>query len=379
VDRDGNPVVKVQVVIAPVDENQRSYPVKTNKNGEYFAMVRSAAYKIEFVSEMWTLDTLTMVIESRRSNVPGVPESGGKMRPIYDWSGKIIPGQPAPPVQVAADDRATVDLVVVAPEVLRKEQIDMLLARTAQALNRDDREAAMGTVKELLEKDPDDVLGLTLRAYIHAQEGNLEAAEVDLLAALEHDPSMYDAQYQLATVYRSTDRIDQAVEAYGRAAADADSGENKAKALLSIGELERDAGNMDRAIEAFEQAIVANPELKQVVAPELASLYTAAGDIERATEWIEAAGTGGAVDPALQYNVGVAHFNKKEWEQAAECFRTVLSVKPELADAHKNLATALLNLGQQDESLEHFRRYLALQPEADDAGQIQALVDNLSQ
>lgn len=377
-DGDGNPVPKAQVRIAPFeDEELRTYPVKTNAKGKFFARVGNGEYTATVQAEGWAPASMTIVIESRREDEPGKQLMRGKLHPVYEWSGKIVPGQEPARIAIGPEDRATVDFVVVDPETLREEQTGRLLALTAGALERGDRAEAMRAVEDLLTATPDDPLGLTLRAYIHAEAGEYENAEADLNLALGQDPDMYDARYQLAGIYKNTDRRAEAVEAFRQAAEAADTGPQRAKALLSLGEMERDAGNTEVAIETFEQAVDANPELASAVAPELANLYTAAGQVDRANEWLAAAG-GEEVDPALQYNLGVLHFNKKEWEPAAECFRKVLSVDPAFADAHKNLATALLNLNQRDESLEHFRSYLDLRPDAEDAGQIQALVDHLS-
>jgi len=378
-DRDGNLLAKVRVQVTPAhDAKLRSYPVKTSGKGTFFAMVGNGAYLVRPEFEGWTLDTMAIRIESRRKDVPDAPPSTGKMRVIYEWDGKIVPGRDLPPVGIGEGDRATVDFVLVEAEVARKERAEMLLGMTAAALERGDRDAAMRTVDDLLSIEPGDPLGLTLRAYIYLQEGEHGKAESDLKQALETDADSYDAWYQLATVQQRTDRAAEAVETYRRAATQAESGAQKSKALLSVGELERDAGKTVLAIEAFEAAIEADPTLEAAVAPELADLYTSLDDIESAGAWLEKAGSGTGVDPALEYNLGVAQFNKKEWEASAECFRKVLAADPDFADAHRNLASALLNLDRADESVEHFRRYLALRPDADDAEQIQAIVDHLS-
>jgi len=378
VDREGNPIVKSKVVIGPFEAGLRNYPVNTNKKGEFFASVLNGAYSVKIESGDWVLDTASVVIQSRRNGVPGVPDAGGRLRTIHEWSGRFLPGEAPPRISVGSEDRATVDLVVVDQETLRKEQIDTLLSNTARALKSGDRAGALGAVEDLLETSPDDVLGLTLRAYIHLEDGELEQAEADLLRALQGDPAMYDARYQLALVFQRTGRTDEALEAYRRAATDGDTGDKKAKAFISIGELERDTGETARAIEAFEQAVAADPELESALAPELANLYTLSGDTERAKHWLRGTEEQGHADPALEYNLCVAHFNSREWEPAVECFRELLSRQPDNAEAHKNVAMALLNLGQQAECVDHLRKYLELSPDAEDAEQIRAIADSLS-
>ena len=376
VDRGRSPQPGVKVIVAPSDASLRSYPVKTNDKGEFFVMVQNGSYTVMLDAKGPTLDSMTERIESRRSDIPGVPESGGKMRSIFDWSGRLAAGQAPPRLNLSTDDRAIVELVVVDDVTARREQAEQIKGAVGRALQAGDRAAAERAIDELLDKSPDDAQGLMLRGYVGSEAGRLEQAEADFERALELEPKLYDARYQLAALYRRTGRASEALEAFGRAAEDADSGANRGKARLNVGELEREAGRLPQAIAAFEQAIAADPSLEQTVAPELANLYTQTGDTARAEAWLAKAGKG-AADPAVEYNVGVAHFNGQEWEPAAASFRKVVASDPKNADAYKNLGIALLNLGQKAEAAEAFRSFLALRPEADDSSQVRSILESL--
>jgi len=299
------------------------------------------------------------------------------MRSIFDWSGKMGPGQELPTLNLGADDRATVEIVIVDPETARREQAERLKGAIGRELEAGDRAAAESEVEKLLAQSPNDPLGLTLRAYLASEAGRLEQAEADLERALELAPSLYDARYQLGALERRTGRAAEALASFRRAAEDADSGVNRAKALLNVGELERDAARLPQAIAAFEQAVAADPSLEAAVAPELANLHTQAGDTERAEEWLAKAGGGRTANPVLEYNVGVAHFNKQEWEAAIESFRKVVTADAANADAYKNLGIALLNLGQKAEAAEAFRKFLALRPNAEDSSQVRSILESL--
>lgn len=400
VDREGNPLRGIQVVITGAEELKaakaittgsmevsggrasgsqtvagaesedrgkaaRTFRAKTNKKGYYLAVVENGEYALSIESDSVGISDLKIVAVDRERD------------PIHDWSGRVIPGRPTPTFQMASGYTITIDVVAVDTATLNEEYANFLLSDVASALESGDRAAALRTVDELLEKRPDDPVGLTLRAYIHSEDGRYEDAESDLVAALEQKPDMVDAKYQLAALYRNTERDEQALALFREVAASSDS-QQKARALLNVGEMERDAGNIQAAVAAFEGAVEAMPEIGPQVTPELVSLYTTLGDTERAEALMEAAPSLEDLDPAVQYNIAVAHFNRKEYEEAAKVFRQVIEVDPSMADAHRTLGYSLLNLGQQAEALEAFRKYLELEPDGAEAGSVAQLVDALS-
>jgi tetratricopeptide (TPR) repeat protein len=276
--------------------------------------------------------------------------------------------------------KVTVEIVVAPKAQLAKDYSAILLGTIARALEQGDKETAMQTVENLLASTPNDPLGLTLRAYILIEEGKFEPAEADLTEALAQEPGMYDARYQLASLYRQTGREQEALQLFRTTAEEALDDEQTAKALLNVGELERHAGNKEKAIEAFEAAIEAMPDLAVQVGPELAALYVDLGDTAKAEELLlSVQDSDGPVDPAVHYNIAVSHFNRREWEAAIEAFGKVIEADPNFADAHRNLGYSLLNTGETKAALDSFRKFLELKPEGADADEVRPLVDALSQ
>src|SRR6476619_3703689 len=54
--------------------------------------------------------------------------------------------------------------------------------------------------------------------------------------------------------------------------------------------------------------------------------------------------------------------NRGDFREAADVFRHVTEVQPELAGAHVGLGIALANLGRSTEAIASFKRAVALQP-----------------
>ncbi len=220
-------------------------------------------------------------------------------------------------------------------------------------------------------------MGLTLRAYLETDEGKMVEAEADLKQAVQKDPSLVDAWYQLATLYVKTNRPADAAEAFRKTAAVATDDDMKGKAWLGVGEIERDAGHREKAIEAFEKAYDILPPQQAVIASEVGALYTALGNTPMAENWIGKAQAGGQTDPLVLYNIAVQHFNKKELGPAIDGFKKVIAAKPDFAEAYRNLGFAFLNSGDVGGAKVHLEKYLELQPKASDAADIAALLQSL--
>jgi len=61
-------------------------------------------------------------------------------------------------------------------------------------------------------------------------------------------------------------------------------------------------------------------------------------------------------------NLGIAHYDRREYEEAADCYRRALARDPSFAEAHNNLGNAYRALHQLEESIASFDRALQLKP-----------------
>jgi len=88
------------------------------------------------------------------------------------------------------------------------------------------------------------------------------------------------------------------------------------------------------------------------------------------------------VDPAnaavTWYNIGAIAKNNDKNADAAKAFKKAVELDPKYAQAHRELGYALVQQGDFAGAAAHFKEYLALAPTAPDAGEIKAMVRQLS-
>ena len=364
---DGNVLQGVEVVMTPVeDKSLRTYSIRTNKKGTYMFPADNGDYWITVSDDTRGLESMKIVVLDRNRE------------PVFDWTGKVPSGQDPTVIGVSSGYRITADLVLADKAVLKEAEGQILLARVVQALESGDKEKAFGIVRELLEGSPDDPTGLTLEAYLLAENGDLKAAEASLMHALKVDPDFSDAQFQLGVIYRDSDRKDEAVALFTKVTEGAGPDDLKARAWIHKGEVQRDAGDLEQAIDSFSVAADLSLEMSAVLASEIAGLYSRIGQEDKAEEWLAKSGGAAADDPSILYNIAVARFNAKDWELAADGFRKVIAVDAGFSDAYRNLGYCLLNLSDSEGAVANLEKYLELAPDAPDAGQVEAVTKALA-
>ena len=157
----------------------------------------------------------------------------------------------------------------------------------------------------------------------------------------DYVPYRTDATLRLADSYYALKQYDQAIAAYERVA---DEGEDYA--LFQIGQAAYNAGQTQRAAEAFQR---------------LLRTY-------RDSEWREAS----------QYTLGYLYFQNGDFDQAIEAYRALIAAAPQdplAAKAQYGIGDALFNAGDLNASVNAYRRVLERYPEspfaADAASSIQ--------
>jgi tetratricopeptide (TPR) repeat protein len=86
-----------------------------------------------------------------------------------------------------------------------------------------------------------------------------------------------------------------------------------------------------------------------------------------------------AIDPRnaaiLFYNIGVKAWNENRGKDATKAYQKAVEIDPNYAQAHRELARALMATQDFKGALAHFQEYLKLEPKAPDAKEIQ---DNIA-
>ena len=157
----------------------------------------------------------------------------------------------------------------------------------------------------------------------------------------DYVPYRTDAILRLADAYYALKRYDEAIGAYERVA---DEGEDYA--LFQIGQAAYNAGDAERATEAFERLLRNYSD----------------------SEWREAS----------RYTLGYVHFQNGAFDEAIEAYRSLIAAAPQdplAAKAQYGIGDALFNAGDLGASVSAYRRVLERYPEspfaADAAASIQ--------
>jgi tetratricopeptide (TPR) repeat protein len=280
-----------------------------------------------------------------------------------------------------------------------------LAARPASARTRNSLVVALGKAGR-----SDDGVARA-RAWLAASPGDTDRRFTLALAEAEHDvdaamatlrevlarrPADALAYYNLALLLKRVDRIDEAIAAAERSIAlDA-----RPEALLALGTLHAQRGDLDRAATLFESATAARPALFDAWL-QLGAVRRARGDLRGAAEALRRAaavrpdawGAHAALSGVLARSgddagarraaeeaerrrtverrlreavtitaVGIARFDAGDAAGALERFTAALAVDDAYAPAHYHRGRALRRLGRADEADEAFGRARRLDP-----------------
>ena len=145
-------------------------------------------------------------------------------------------------------------------------------------------------------------------------------------------------------------------EAAGLAPRDADVQQRLGEALERIGAL-------DAAIDAYRRAIAARPDFTRAD-NSLTLALTTAGRGPEAVERARARVAEAPGDPERHFTLGLAQ-SEQDVDEAIRTFSHVLTMRPDHALAHYNLALVLKRVDRTKDAIAELQRALAIQPRAE--------------
>lgn len=400
-DQNGKPLEKVPIFFEATDIKKTVGPVKTNSKGDYLIATLdiSVARKWRIYPKFDGYKTVIMdwhIVASDGSEVAKSEKLMDSKQEFPDFTMVLVgdSGRNEYNFVIAKD----ADFVAANQAIVkkRKEAAGGGAATTAQAGaapaappadEEKKKEAAQGLqkaksladagnhpqaiemYKAFLAKDPTGnpavyyYLGKSL-----FETGDDASAAAAFSKGLELNPGMKGAHFYLGNLsLRQEDAAGAAAEYEKELALSPDSD----TVLYNLGQAEIKAGNFDKAIAALEKATTINPQKPEPLMA-LASAYQGKGDKVKADEVYQKVA---AIDPRnaaiLFYNVGVKAWNENRGKDATQAYQKAVESDPNYAQAHRELARALM--AQQDfkGALTHFQEYLKLEPKAPDMKEIQ--------
>ena len=187
-------------------------------------------------------------------------------------------------------------------------------------------------------------------------EGDEQSAIASWHEALELDPALIPAAFNLITYYQGKNDLEAELRLWELVLAfdpfDTDNLVLQAAAL-------RKAGQLALAVANYQRAIAIYPYFKFWY-HELAQVYRDAGDESEASLW---KGRGDSLDADIAemcYEDGVRHAEEKRWTSARTCFEAVLDDFPANLDARLRLTDVLEHCGTPKEVEKQFETALDL-------------------
>jgi len=389
-DRDGNPVQGAVITFTPADAaNKQPVTAKTNKKGRFFiSLFSDKGDNFDIAVEAEGFLPVAVFIESRTVNrvLLGDPitkelKHGQNLPQIYIrplGTGEVkITLAPAEDVLAAAQAESA---AIVAKENAIKKTVQAQKDPWGEALSLaadGDLADAVPFFEKAVEKKPDDPERRETFAKVLYQLERHEDAVEQATKAVELAPQSVGPRMVIYSSHVARGDLDAAKTVLAEAR------KISPDNLLVLEQMAYIADQQDdpaAAIAAYEQ-IVEIDAGKAGVWARLGDLYAAIGESARSGAAYERVGeldSEGA--HRVFFNIGALIMNRstrtdEETQKAIEAFRKAIGAKPDYAEAHKQLAFALLGAGDLSGAKIELQAYVQHAPDAPDAAQMKSLAE----
>ncbi|HNX97744.1 MAG TPA: tetratricopeptide repeat protein [Candidatus Aminicenantes bacterium] len=151
---------------------------------------------------------------------------------------------------------------------------------------------------------------------------------------------------------------------------------------MNIGDCQRDLGNTDKAMEAYNLALTAAKEKGDVgvqgkALASIGDLYLKKDDLKNAQEYFKQSLAINPQDELLAYNVGEIFFGNGKTTEAIQYYLMAAGIKPTWGAPLMKLGLAYLNRGETDKARDVLTKLVAVEPDSADAATAKAILDTL--
>ncbi len=188
--------------------------------------------------------------------------------------------------------------------------------------------------------------------------GSLADAADAYRRAIQLDPTLAEAHYNLGTVLSGRKDALGAMAAYRRAI---ELRPDFFEALFNLGDTLSYLGLLDEAADCYRRAAELEPSAAGVH-NNLGSTLIELGRHEEAVEVLQRAVTHAPDIGELHTNLGSALKHAGRFDEGLAAQRRAVDLSPESAEAHFNLGAALAGIGSHDAAESSYRQAIALQP-----------------
>lgn len=364
-DETGAGVPDVKVILEPVAAGARVEQIAKGKKGSFlFGIVRPGRYALKISAEGLAL--LSVKAEATGLNANQSKEQKWKL------DGRVRADKPTE-VQIDDGMEITCDLVVGKATAITtpagetaNASVDQAYALLRQQVRKGDCAGALPQLEKFTTDNPTHAESFYLKGFCSATLGKDDDALAALAKSYELDPAFVGTNTLMGKILVREKRLPEAEAAFKKEleATKVPPGV-QLDDLLSLGAVQRDQSKTADAIATYEKAITVIPTRPEPYV-ELSTLYTKAGQPDKAAEVLARAKSVGADDPRAMLNVGISYFNSKDFAHAESVFKGVTenstTAKPDLATAFGLLGKLQMRTGKNAEAIESFKKCLELDP-----------------
>ncbi len=157
-------------------------------------------------------------------------------------------------------------------------------------------------------------------------------------------------------------------------------------AMMNIGNCFKEMGDFNAAIETYQRLLDRIKEEGASASADnaragayvgLSEIYLKKGDLSRAEQVLEEAVVQNPSDENLAFKFGEIYFTRGEIAKAVEFYKKAIAANDRWAPPYRQLGYAYLNLGEYDLALKMLRKFLDLAPDDARAGAVRTLIPQI--
>jgi tetratricopeptide (TPR) repeat protein len=390
-DPDGKPVVGVEITAKNVMFPDRQYKGTTDKKGSFYVTgliytAQAQDWDISIKGEGWIPQSVKVLARDSQKNMYVNDQSKLsatqastqlKLKGFSEVRMEYVmkPGNAATEAAAAAEATAAAAAAAAAAAI----PVEDTYSLAVEKLKSGDTEGSVDLFKKAVDEQPDDWERRDVYAKVLLKLDRQGDATIQAGKAAQLAPDKAAPLITLTDIYLARGLNDKAGESIAKAqAAEPDNLKvlERAAAVAAID------GRVPDAIALSEKVIAMKPDNTEVLVS-LAALYNRNKQPKKAEEVLNRVV---ALDPANAhrtfYNVGVVIENnddatEADHRKAIDAFKKAIDLKPDYANAHRDLGFALLRTGDLLAARKELQKYVELEPNAKDTAEIKATIKSL--
>jgi len=189
-----------------------------------------------------------------------------------------------------------------------------------------DYEMAANAYQRVLLLDPQNAQAHGNLGYVYAQLGRLDEAIQENLQVLQLNPDDYITHRNLVLLYRDANRLEEAIQQAERMVELTPENELET-AYIMLGNLYETSGDVTKAVEAYQQAVTANPDSSQALTA-LGNLYLQSGKFEDALQTFEAMTQVAPENYAVYQQLAMIYWQLRRYDEALSAANQALRLAP---------------------------------------------------